>query len=36
MARMKEQEEENRRLRKMYVDEKIKAEIVSESLAKKW
>ena len=36
MARMKELEEENRRLRKMYVEEKIKAEIVSEALAKKW
>ena len=36
MARMKELEEENRRLRKMYVEEKLKAEIVSEALAKKW
>ena len=36
VARMKEQEEDNRRLRKMYVEEKIKAEIVSEALAKKW
>ena len=36
MARMKALEEENRRLRKMYVEEKIKAEIVSEALAKKW
>lgn len=36
MARMKELEEENRRLRKMYVEQKIKAEIVSEALAKKW
>ena len=35
MARMKELEEENRRLRKMYVEQKIKAEIVSEALAKK-
>ena len=36
MARMKELEEENRRLRKMYVEEKLKAEIVTEALAKKW
>ncbi|SIT80362.1 putative transposase [Burkholderia sp. b13] len=35
MARMKELEVENARLRKMYVEEKIKAEIVSEALAKK-
>lgn len=34
MARMKELEEENRRLRKMYVEEKLKAEVVSEALAK--
>ena len=36
MARMKELEEENRRLRKMIVDERLKAEIVQEALAKKW
>lgn len=36
MARMKELEEENRRLRKMYVEEKLKAEIVTEALEKKW
>lgn len=36
MARMKELEEENRRLKKMYVEEKIKADIVAEALAKKW
>ena len=36
MSRMKELEEENRRLRKMYMDEKLKAEIVVEALAKKW
>ena len=36
MARMKELEEENRRLKKMYIEEKIKAEIVAEALAKKW
>ena len=34
MARMKEFEEENRRLKKMYADERIKAEIVAEALAK--
>jgi putative transposase len=36
MARMKELEDENRRLKKMYADERIKAEIVAEALAKKW
>ena len=36
MARMKELTEENRRLRKLYIDEKLKAEIVQEALAKKW
>ena len=36
MARMKELEEENRRLRKMIVDERLKAEIVQEALTKKW
>ena len=36
MSRMKALEEENRRLRKMIVDERLKAEIVQEALAKKW
>lgn len=36
MTRMKELEDENRRLRKMVVDERLKAEIVTEALAKKW
>lgn len=36
MARMKELEEENRRLKKLYIEEKLKAEIVAEALAKKW
>ena len=36
MARMKELEEENRRLRKMYIEEKLKAEVMAEALAKKW
>ncbi len=36
MARMKELETENARLRKMYVEEKLKAEIVTEALEKKW
>jgi putative transposase len=34
MARMKELEEENRRLKKMYLEEKLKAEIVAEALEK--
>ncbi len=36
MKRMKELEEENRRLKKMYAEEKLKAEIVKEALEKKW
>ena len=36
MSRMKELEEENRQLKKMYLEEKLKAEIVSEALEKKW
>jgi putative transposase len=36
MSRLKELEEENRRLKKMYADERIKAEIVQEALQKKW
>ena len=36
MARMKELEEENRRLKKLYVEAQIKADIVAEALAKKW
>ena len=36
MARMKELEEENRRLKKMYAEERLKAEIVAEALSKKW
>jgi putative transposase len=33
---MKELEDENRRLKKLYLEEKLKAEIVSETLEKKW
>ncbi len=36
MSRMKELEEENRRLKRMYLEEKIKAEIVSQALEKKF
>lgn len=36
MARMKELEEENRRLKRMYAEKRMKAEIVAEALAKKW
>lgn len=35
MSRMKELEDENRRLKKMYLEEKLKAEIANEYLAKK-
>ncbi len=36
ISKMKELEEENRRLRRKYVEEKLKAEIVTEALAEKW
>jgi len=36
MARLKELEEENRRLKKMYAEERLKAEIIQEALQKKW
>ena len=36
MTRMKELEDENRRLKKMYLEEKLKSEIVAEVFAKKW
>ena len=36
MARLKELADENRRLKKMYAEERLKAEIVQEALQKKW
>lgn len=36
MARLKELEEENRRLKKMYAESKMDAEILREAMAKKW
>lgn len=36
MARLKELEQENQRLKKMYAEERLKAEIVQEALQKKW
>ena len=36
MSRIKELEDESRRLKKMYLEEKLKAEIVAEGLEKKW
>lgn len=36
MARMKELEDENRRLKKMYAEERLKAEVIAEAMAKKW
>ena len=35
MSRLKELEDENRRLKKMYLEEKLKAEIANEYLTKK-
>ena len=36
MARIKELEDGNRRLKKMYAEERLKAEIVAVALTKKW
>ena len=36
VARLKELEDENRRLKKMYAEERLKAEIIQEAMAKKW
>ena len=36
MARMRELEAENDRLKKMYAEERLKAEIIQEAMAKKW
>jgi len=36
MMHMKELEDENRRLKKMYAEERLKAELISEAMQKKW
>lgn len=36
MRRMKELEAENKRLKKMYAEERLKAEILKEAMEKKW
>ena len=36
MARLRELEDENRGLNKMYAEERLKAEISQEAMAKKW
>lgn len=36
MARMKELEQENRQLKKMYVDVQMQAEVLREALEKNW
>jgi len=36
LSRMKELEAENARLKKMYAEERLKAEIVQDALEKKW
>jgi putative transposase len=36
MARLKELEDENRRLKKMYAEERLKSELRKETLEKKW
>jgi putative transposase len=36
MTRLKELEDENRRLKKMYAEERLKSELRKEALEKKW
>lgn len=36
MKRMKELEDENRRLKRMYAEERLKSEIAREAIEKKW
>ncbi len=36
MSRLKELEDENRRLKKMYAEERLKSEIIQEAMEKKW
>ena len=36
MQRLKELETENKRLKKMYAEERLKAEIIQEAMKKKW
>jgi len=36
VTRLKELEDENRRLKNMYAEERLKAEIIQEAMAKKW
>jgi putative transposase len=36
MSRMKELEDENRRLKKMYVDVQMQADVLKEAMTKKW
>jgi putative transposase len=36
VARLKELEDENRRLKQMYAEERLKSEIIQEAMAKKW
>lgn len=36
MGRLKELEDENRRLKKMYAEERLKAELIQEAMAKNW
>lgn len=36
MKRLKELEEENARLKKMYAEERLKSEVLQEAITKKW
>ncbi len=36
MTKMKELEDQNRRLKKMYAEERLKAEVIQEAMAQNW
>tara|TARA_E500000081_G_scaffold133313_1_gene144850 strand:+ start:894 stop:1019 length:126 start_codon:yes stop_codon:yes gene_type:complete len=36
MTRMKELEDENRRLKKLYAIERLKSDVIQKTMAKKW
>ena len=36
MTRIKELKDENRRLKKMYAEERLKSEVIQEAMVKKW
>ena len=36
ISRLKELEDENHRLKKMYAEERLKAEVIQDAMSKKW